>query len=80
MQNAVRNYVNDSAPLHLASALNAPVSVFYCSTSPKFGFGPLSEDSKIIEVKNLDCKPCGLHGHRSCPKGHFKCGNELELG
>jgi heptosyltransferase-2 len=79
MQNAQRNYVNDSAPLHLASAVNAPVSVFFCSTSPSFGFGPLSDDSKIIEVQDLECKPCGLHGHKACPKGHFRCGNELEL-
>ena len=80
MQNSERSYVNDSAPLHLASSVNAPVTVFYCSTSPRFGFGPLSDDSKIIEVENLVCKPCGLHGHRSCPKGHFKCGNNLNLG
>ena len=79
MQNAQRNYVNDSAPLHLASAVNAPVSVFFCSTSPSFGFGSLSDDSKIIEVQDLECKPCGLHGHKACPKGHFRCGNELEL-
>ena len=25
--------------------------------------------------ENLDCRPCGLHGHKECPKGHFKCGN-----
>ncbi len=80
MKSAKRNYVNDSAPLHLASAVNAPVSVFYCSTSPKFGFGPLSNDSQIIEVHDLACKPCGIHGHRACPKGHFKCGNDLSLG
>lgn len=79
MQHAERNYVNDSAPLHLASAVNAPVSAFYCSTSPSFGFGPLSDDSKIIEVKELECKPCGLHGHKACPRGHFKCGNDLKL-
>ncbi|NBR16196.1 MAG: glycosyltransferase family 9 protein, partial [Crocinitomicaceae bacterium] len=72
-------YVNDSGPLHFASAMNAPVSAFFCSTSPTFGFGPLSDDSEIIEVQNLDCKPCGLHGHSACPKGNFRCGNELDL-
>jgi len=78
MKSAQRNFVNDSAPLHLASATNAPVTTFFCSTSPSFGFGPLSENATIVEVQNLDCKPCGLHGFKSCPKGHFKCGNELE--
>ena len=79
MSGAQRNFVNDSGPLHLASATNAPVSAFFCSTVPAFGFGPLSDDSKIIEVSNLACRPCGLHGHKSCPKGHFQCGEELEI-
>ncbi|MFM8596566.1 MAG: glycosyltransferase family 9 protein, partial [Flavobacteriales bacterium] len=79
MSGAKRNYVNDSGPLHLASATNAPTSAFFCSTVPEFGFGPLSEDSQIIEIKDLDCRPCGIHGHRSCPKGHFKCGKDLLL-
>jgi heptosyltransferase-2 len=79
MTGAQRNFVNDSGPLHLASATNAPVSAFFCSTVPAFGFGPLSDDSKIIEVSNLACRPCGLHGHKSCPKGHFQCGEALQL-
>lgn len=79
MKGAKRNFVNDSGPLHLASAMNAPVSAFFCSTVPDFGFGPLSEDAKVVEVKNLACKPCGLHGHRSCPKQDFRCGNELSV-
>jgi lipopolysaccharide heptosyltransferase II len=79
MAGAKHNYVNDSGPLHLASATNAPVSAFFCSTVPEFGFGPLSEHSDVIEVKNLDCRPCGLHGHKACPKGHFKCGKDLKI-
>ena len=75
MQNASMNYVNDSGPLHLASAVNAPVRAFFCSTVKEFGYTPLSSNSKVIEVDEvLDCRPCGLHGKRSCPKGHFKCG------
>lgn len=79
MKNAKRNFVNDSGPLHLASAMNATVSAFFCSTTPLFGFGPLSDDSEIIEVENLSCRPCGLHGHKECPKGNFRCGNELKI-
>ena len=79
MAGAKHNYVNDSGPLHLASATNAPVSAFFCSTVPEFGFGQLSDHSDIIEVKNLDCRPCGLHGHKACPKGHFKCGKDLKI-
>ncbi len=77
MVGAQRSFVNDSGPLHLASATNAPVTAFFCSTVPEFGFGPLSDNAQLIEVQNLACRPCGLHGYKSCPKGHFKCGFDL---
>lgn len=80
MKGAKMNYVNDSAPLHLASSVNAPVTAFFCSTVPEFGFGPRSDHKKVIEVKNLPCKPCGLHGYKQCPLGHFKCSREMDLG
>lgn len=74
MKDAVMNFVNDSAPMHLASSVNGPVTAIFCSTVSSFGFGPLSEDSSIVETKeNLDCRPCGLHGFQRCPKKHFKC-------
>ncbi|MEK6616105.1 MAG: glycosyltransferase family 9 protein [Bacteroidota bacterium] len=74
MKDAKMNYVNDSAPMHIASAMNAPVTAIFCSTIPAFGFGPLSDNSKIIETKEkLDCRPCGLHGYKQCPEEHFKC-------
>lgn len=80
MSKAKRNYVNDSGPLHLASAMNASVTAFFCSTVPSFGFGPLSDDSEIKETtEKLDCRPCGIHGFKACPKGHFKCGKEIEI-
>jgi heptosyltransferase-2 len=79
MKGAQRNYVNDSGPLHFASAVNAPVTAFFCSTVTDFGFGPLSEDSEVKEVRNLPCRPCGLHGKKACPEGHFKCGMEMEV-
>lgn len=79
-QSAKMNYVNDSGPLHFCSAMNAPVTAFFCSTTPDFGFGPVSDQSEIIETKEiLNCKPCGIHGHKSCPKLHFKCGNGIEI-
>ncbi len=79
MQHAEMNYVNDSAPLHLASSVNAAVTAFFCSTVPEFGFGPLSDNRQIKQVSGLECRPCGLHGYKACPKGHFKCGHEIAL-
>jgi heptosyltransferase-2 len=80
MQKAQRNYVNDSGPMHICSAMNAPTTAFYCSTIPLFGFGPLADDSEIIQTDLvLACKPCGLHGFKTCPKNHFNCGNSVKL-
>lgn len=80
MKDAEMNYVNDSAPLHLAGAMNAPVTVVYCSTVPDLGFGPLSDKSKIIETKiKLNCRPCGLHGYNECPLTHFKCAHSIDI-
>jgi heptosyltransferase-2 len=78
MKDAEMNYVNDSAPLHFASAMNAPVTAVYCSTIPAFGFGPLSDKRYIVEIQEpLDCRPCGLHGYQSCPLGHFNCARRI---
>jgi len=72
------NYVNDSAPMHLASATNAPVAAIYCSTIPAFGYGPLSDTQFVVEtLEHLPCKPCGLHGKKACPLGHFNCGHKI---
>lgn len=79
MKHAKMNYVNDSGPLHLASSVNAPITAFFCSTIPAYGFYPLSYISKVIEVEDLDCKPCGLHGFNTCPKNNFRCGNNIIL-
>lgn len=80
MEQAIRNYVNDSGPMHIASAMNAPVTVFYCSTIPAFGFGPLSDDSEIKEtLEILNCRPCGIHGYKSCPEKHFNCAKTIVL-
>ncbi|HXB43141.1 MAG TPA: glycosyltransferase family 9 protein [Puia sp.] len=79
MKDAVMNYVNDSAPMHFTSAMNAPVAAVFCSTIPAFGFGPLSDKKFIIELHEpLDCRPCGLHGYKTCPRGHFHCALNIE--
>ena len=78
MSYAKMNYVNDSAPMHFCSAMNAPVTAVYCSTIPGFGFGPLSDIRFIVQKKEpLYCRPCGLHGHAACPQSHFKCAKDI---
>ncbi len=80
MAKADMNYVNDSAPLHLASSVNAPVTAYFCSTIKEFGFYPLSDNSKVVEATPAPpCRPCGLHGYNTCPQKHFKCGNDMVI-
>ncbi len=79
MRGALMNYTNDSSPLHLASSVNAPVTAVFCSTVPSFGFGPLSEDAAVVEIREeLTCRPCGIHGKNACPEKHFRCGNDID--
>ncbi len=80
MRGARMNYVNDSAPLHLCSAVDAPVTAVFCSTVPAFGFGPLATASFVVGTREpLACRPCGLHGHGACPLGHFRCAYGIEV-
>jgi len=75
---AKRLYANDSGPIHLASAVSCPTTAVFCSTIPAFGFGPLAPDSRVVEEPvGLPCRPCGLHGHKTCPQGHFLCARSI---
>ncbi|MCX6271692.1 MAG: glycosyltransferase family 9 protein [Bacteroidetes bacterium] len=79
MEGAQMNYVNDSAPLHLCSSRNAPVTAVFCSTVPAFGFGPYGSRGAVVETtEKLTCRPCGLHGYAVCPEKHFRCALTIE--
>ncbi|HET6512042.1 MAG TPA: glycosyltransferase family 9 protein [Candidatus Kapabacteria bacterium] len=64
---------NDSAPIHLATAVKTPSVVIYGPTVKEFGFAPPSEMSKIVEVEDLWCRPCTAHGSDTCPIFTHKC-------
>lgn len=64
---------NDSSPLHMASATGTPVVATFCATVPEQGFGPWMVPFKIVEVKDLYCRPCGRHGSNICPTGTHAC-------
>ncbi len=64
---------NDSAPLHLGLAADIPVYAIFGATVPEFGFAPFGEKDKVIEYKDLACRPCGKHGSAKCPVKSFDC-------
>lgn len=77
---AIITYSNDSAPIHLASCVNAPIAALFCNTIPEFGFGPISENKWVIEsALDLTCRPCGKTGKAFCPIGNFLCGNSIPV-
>lgn len=63
---------NDSAPLHLASAMNTPTIALFGPTVPAFGFAPVAEGSLVLE-ESLDCRPCSIHGSKHCPIKTHDC-------
>ena len=68
---------NDSAPLHLASAMQTPTVAIFGPTVPEFGFGPLAPRSIVLGLGTLACRPCDRHGPQRCPLGHWRCMREI---
>lgn len=67
---------NDSGPLHLAWCQGTPVTALFGPTVREHGFFPRGPGATVCEIP-LDCRPCGRHGHRVCPRGHHACMVEL---
>ena len=70
---------NDSAPLHLATAVGTPVIALFGPTVPAFGFGPRGPRDIVVEHSSLPCRPCSAHGPQVCPLGHHRCMKELPV-
>jgi heptosyltransferase-2 len=64
---------NDSAPMHLATAMRVPVVALFGPTVPRFGFAPRGARDVVVERQGLSCRPCGIHGGMKCPIGTFEC-------
>ena len=70
---------NDSAPLHLATAMGTPVVALFGPTVTEFGFGPLRPGDVALGVQGLECRPCSPHGPPACPLRHHRCMRELTV-
>ena len=69
---------NDSAPLHIAIAMDRPVVGVFGPTTKAAGFFPLGKEGETDYAEiDLYCRPCGRHGHNRCPEAHFRCMVEL---
>ncbi|UTA66145.1 glycosyltransferase family 9 protein [Emticicia sp. 21SJ11W-3] len=70
---------HDTGLMHIASALKKRIVSIWGNTVPEFGMYPYQTQFSIIENKGLPCRPCSKIGYSKCPKGHFKCMNNLEI-
>jgi lipopolysaccharide heptosyltransferase II len=70
---------NDSAPLHLATAVGTPVVALFGPTVPEFGFGPRGHGDLVLGIDDLPCRPCSSHGPQVCPLGHHRCMRDLSV-
>lgn len=61
----------DSGPMHLACGVGTPVVALFGPTAKAWGFYPAGPRDTVLEL-DLDCRPCSLHGAKSCPRG-FEC-------
>lgn len=70
----------DTGLMHIASAFKKKIISVWGNTVPEFGMYPYLPDneSEIVEIKDLKCRPCSKIGFSQCPKKHFKCINDLD--
>jgi heptosyltransferase II len=79
IQRAAALVTNDSAPLHLATAVGTPIVALFGPTVPEFGFGPRRLGDVTLGRDGLACRPCSKHGPKVCPLGHHRCMRDLTV-
>jgi heptosyltransferase II len=79
IQRAAVLVTNDSAPLHLATAVGTPIVAVFGPTVPEFGFGPRRSGDLTLGHQDLPCRPCSKHGPPVCPLGHHRCMRDLSV-
>jgi heptosyltransferase-2 len=70
---------NDTGLMHIASAFGKKLFVLFGSSSSAFGFLPYHVPFDLFQVEGLSCRPCSHIGRDHCPKGHFRCMNDLSI-
>ncbi len=81
IQQANKVITSDTGLMHIAAAFKKDIISLWGNTIPEFGMGPYlaGKNSQILEVKDLSCRPCSKLGYKKCPKGHFKCMNDIVI-
>ena len=70
-------FTHDTGLMHIASAFKKEIFSIWGNTIPGFGMYPYRTKFTILENSKINCRPCSKIGFQKCPKGHFKCMNEI---
>lgn len=70
-------YTHDTGLMHVAAAFKKKIVSIWGNTVPSFGMYPYQTNFVAWQVNDLPCRPCSKIGYDQCPKGHFKCMNEI---
>ena len=63
----------DSANMHLASLVNAPVVSVWGATHPYAGFLGWNQSIDNAVQVSLPCRPCSVYGKKPCHRGDYAC-------
>ena len=69
---------NDTGLMHVANALGKKLVAIFGSTTGGLGFYPRGEKVRAVEIR-LACRPCSHLGRNRCPKGHFRCMQDIPV-
>ncbi|MEQ9379037.1 MAG: glycosyltransferase family 9 protein [Imperialibacter sp.] len=70
-------FSHDTGLMHVAAAFGKTVYSIWGNTIPSFGMYPYRTKFIVFENNKIKCRPCSKIGFDKCPKGHFKCMNDL---
>lgn len=70
-------FSHDTGLMHIAAALRKEIFSLWGNTIPLFGMYPYRTRFTVLENNKLDCRPCSKIGYAKCPRGHFKCMNDI---
>jgi ADP-heptose:LPS heptosyltransferase len=84
LQQADKVISHDTGLMHIAAALKKPVISVWGNTVPEYGMYPYYGTKKdlhlgVVEVADLECRPCSKLGFEKCPKGHFECMRKIDI-
>lgn len=72
-------FTHDTGMMHIAAAFKKNIFSIWGNTTPLFGMYPYRTKFTVFENNQITCRPCSKIGHDKCPKGHFKCMQEVKF-